>query len=330
MEEVNKYQVCVLCYTYNHALYIADALESFVKQKTNFPFVIVVVDDASSDGEPEVIRDYINNHFNVYDKTISYTKETDLANVIYAQHSTNKNCYIAAVLLKKNFYKELNKKDPLIDEWRNQSKYEALCEGDDWWLSEEKLQRQYDALESHPEVDMCACETICYKNGIEVSKKNPLHVNGVLPIEDVILGGGGYLGVSSLMLRVIILSDEYNLWRYYRLDFFLQIHGALRGGIYYIADSMAAYRLSSPGSWSVKMSSNADKRFYHVERVNETLGLLDMETMYRYHSVIQKKKALNYRYFMISGLSSGILFKSLNFKYRLKTLFLVIKNILRR
>lgn len=53
-----------------------------------------------------------------------------------------------------------------------------------------------------------------------------------------------------------------------------------------------------------------------------------METNYRYHSVIQKKKALNYRYFMISGLSSGILLKSLSFNYRLKILFLVIKNIL--
>ena len=127
MEEIKKYQVCIRCYTYNQALYISDALESFVIQKTNFPFVIVVVDDASSDGEQEVIRDFINKNFDIHDKATSYTRDTDLANVMYAQHSTNKNCYIAAILLKNNLYKEPDKKSVLVDEWRNQSKYEALC-----------------------------------------------------------------------------------------------------------------------------------------------------------------------------------------------------------
>ena len=207
MEEIKKYQVCIRCYTYNQALYISDALESFVIQKTSFPFVIVVVDDASSDGEQEVIRDFINKNFNVHDQATSYTRDTDLANIMYAQHSTNKNCYIAAILLKHNLYKEPDKKSVLVDEWRNQSKYEALCEGDDWWLSDEKLQRQFDILENHPEVDMCACGTSCFKDGKIQRHITPSSDERILSVEEVILGGGGYLGTNSLMHRVSLLHD---------------------------------------------------------------------------------------------------------------------------
>ena len=325
MEEVKKYQVCVRCFTYNQALYISDALESFVIQKTNFPFVIIVVDDASTDGEQKIIRDYINNNFNVHDKTISYTKETDLANVMYAQHSTNKNCYIAAILLKTNLYKDPDKKHLLVNEWRKQCKYEALCEGDDWWISDEKLQRQFDVLEKHPEVDMCACGTSCFKDGIIKRYINPSSEERILSIEEVILGGGGFLGTNSLMQRVSLLRDETLFWRNMYLDYIAQIHGALRGGIYYIPDNLSAYRLSAEGSWSKSMEGDRKKYFFHVERIIETLNILDKETKYKYHAEIEKKKIINYRSMFIHGLRTHLLFDVLSFSDKIKLISQIFK-----
>ena len=50
--------VSVRCITYNHENYIAQALDSFIMQKTNFPFEIIVHDDASIDKTAEIIREY--------------------------------------------------------------------------------------------------------------------------------------------------------------------------------------------------------------------------------------------------------------------------------
>ena len=50
--------VSIVCNAFNHERYIAQALESFLMQKTDFPFEILVHDDASTDGTAEIIRTY--------------------------------------------------------------------------------------------------------------------------------------------------------------------------------------------------------------------------------------------------------------------------------
>ena len=52
----NKIAVSVICNAYNHEKYIADALESFVMQKTSFAFEVLVHDDASTDGTADIER----------------------------------------------------------------------------------------------------------------------------------------------------------------------------------------------------------------------------------------------------------------------------------
>ena len=49
--------VSVRCMTYNHSAYIENALDGFTMQKTDFPFVCIIMDDASTDGEQEVLRE---------------------------------------------------------------------------------------------------------------------------------------------------------------------------------------------------------------------------------------------------------------------------------
>lgn len=145
IENLPNYMVLVRCYTFNHSAYITDALNGFTMQHTNFPYVVVMVDDASNDGEQEVIKEYIGLNFEIP----IFTKDTDYAQIIYTQHKTNKNCYIAIYFLKENHYSKKKKKAPYIQPWRNKCKYEALCEGDDYWIDPLKLQKQVDFLEEN-------------------------------------------------------------------------------------------------------------------------------------------------------------------------------------
>lgn len=155
MYNQNKYLVDIRCFTFQHVNYISDALNGFCIQKTSFPFIILVVDDASTDGEQEVIYNYMSDHFNVTDEGIAWRRETEDGVYSYAQHKTNKNCFMMALCLRKNLHAIKGAKMKLIAEWRNSCKYEALCEGDDYWTDPLKLQRQVDFLEEHEEYSMC-------------------------------------------------------------------------------------------------------------------------------------------------------------------------------
>ena len=155
--EYPKFKVCVRCMTYNQSKYIEDALNGFTMQQTDFPFVCCVVDDASTDGEQAVIKKYMNKHFDYSPNSVSFDEETDYAYIHYAQHKENKNCYFAVLFLKENLYSknEGYKKLEYIAEWRDGCEYEAMCEGDDYWIMPQKLQMQMDFMESHPEIGLC-------------------------------------------------------------------------------------------------------------------------------------------------------------------------------
>lgn len=146
MEALDGYMVRVSCMTYNHANYITDALNGFVIQQTSFPFVCTIIDDASTDGEQEVIERFVNEHFDMQDLSVAYEKETADCHVTFAQHKTNRNCYFAVVYLKENHYHKKSKA-PYVKDWSN-TKYVALCEGDDYWTDPLKLQKQVDILEA--------------------------------------------------------------------------------------------------------------------------------------------------------------------------------------
>ncbi len=146
--------VSIRCMTYNHAHYITDAMDGFCMQQTTFPYVAIIVDDASTDGEPEVIRNYLSEHFDLDEDGIARQWETDDAHFIYARHKENQNCYFAVILLKYNFWQAKKAKAPLMKKWAD-AKYIAMCEGDDYWISSDKLQKQVSFLEKNKEFVMC-------------------------------------------------------------------------------------------------------------------------------------------------------------------------------
>ena len=138
----------IVCYTYNHSSYIEDAMNGFCMQKTNFPFVSIIIDDASTDGEPEIISQYLEDHF---DMAHAQYDENNDAKRIAAIHKDNPNCHFLVILLKYNFYSIKKSKSPFYKGWYENVPYIAICEGDDYWTDPHKVQKQVDYLDTHPE-----------------------------------------------------------------------------------------------------------------------------------------------------------------------------------
>ena len=168
--------VYISCATYNHVHYVEDALNGFCMQQTDFPFLAMVMDDASTDGEQEVINRYLEQNFDLSDLSIESETNSDIRDhawrceteegvYTFAQHKENKSCYVLSVNLKKNLYKS-GKKGTLVKPWREMTKYIALCEGDDYWTDPLKLQKQVEILDSIPNCSLCyhACKNI-YEDG---------------------------------------------------------------------------------------------------------------------------------------------------------------------
>lgn len=146
------YKVLVRCFTYNQSKYIEDALNGFAMQKTDFPYVSLVMDDCSTDGEQDVIKAWMESEC---DMVKAEYIDLELSNVILVPHKTNPTCSFAFYLLKQNLWREGALKRTLVTPWREHCEYEALCEGDDYWIDEIKLQKQVDFLDSNPDYALC-------------------------------------------------------------------------------------------------------------------------------------------------------------------------------
>ena len=201
--EYPKFKVCCRCFTFNQSKYITDAMNGFTMQQTSFPFVCCIVDDASTDGEQEVIRKYVEDNFDLSDGSVAFHKETGYAHITYAQHKTNKNCYFAVLYLKENLYsKKMGyKKLEYLAEWRDECEYEAICEGDDYWIASEKLQTQVTFLENNHDYGLCASRAIYYS---EQTKKTSICGigNRELTFDSILVSGGIGTATCTIMYRL--------------------------------------------------------------------------------------------------------------------------------
>lgn len=245
----NNPLVTIHCWTFNHKPYIQQCLDSFVMQKTEFPFLAVVVDDASTDGEQEVLWDFINNEL---DSASLQKDETDDFVRVVAPHKTNKHCIFIFVLLKYNHYSINKAKGLYFKDLEEKTQYIAVCEGDDYWTDPLKLQKQVDFMEAHPECTMVCNRTKRFseKEHVFMLDSSCMEKDGFLKAEDVIRKGGLYISTCSIMYRKK-LREDYPVYckRCHVGDYPLQIMAAMKGDIYYINDSMSVYRVDNDSSW---------------------------------------------------------------------------------
>lgn len=290
MTETEKYAVLVRCFTFNQSQYIRDCLDGFCMQQTTFPFVCAIVDDASKDNEQTVIKAYLQENFNLDDNSVVRREETDDYVFIFAQHAKNKSCFFAVYLLKYNHYSLKKPKFPYLKDWLS-IKYCALCEGDDYWISANKLQRQVDFLESHPEHSLCFHPHYSLRSS-GVKKKHVQYGTDVetCPMKDVIMRGGGFMATNS-MVYITRLGNNVRDWAKSADvgDGPLLLTLANRGKIGYINEIMSCYRVASDGSWTQRILLDKKKNKVHHQKVLQTWRDYDEWTEYKYHKYIKRK-----------------------------------------
>lgn len=119
-EYQGKYQVDICLTCYNQREYIEDAIKGILSQKTDVPYRIVIGDDGSTDGSREILEMYERNC-------------PEKFKVLY--HEKN----VGVFQNRKSMFQICS------------APYVAFCDGDDYWIDEEQLQRKYDFLEAHSE-----------------------------------------------------------------------------------------------------------------------------------------------------------------------------------
>ncbi len=124
MDKEEKIMVTVICITYNQQEYIKQALSSFVKQKTNFLFKVFVGDDCSTDNTPNIIKEFADKYPDII---IPFIREQNMG-------------------AQRNLIDLCNKA---------KSPYIAFCEGDDYWIDNYKLQKQFDFMEENKNCNVC-------------------------------------------------------------------------------------------------------------------------------------------------------------------------------
>ena len=263
--------VSIICNAYNHEPYIADAIDSFLMQKTNFTYEVLIHDDASTDKTADIIR--------IYEK-----KYPSIIKPIYQ---------------KENQYSQ-GIKVGLLNIKRARGKYVAFCEGDDYWTDPYKLQKQIDFMENNTKYSLCvhAATKIDAVTNKRIKDVRPSRFSKDFSTEEVIFFGGGLFATSSMLFRrknSMVRPDFYNNSPVG--DYPLTIFLSLIGNVYYIDEFMSTYRYAVPGSWTDREFSNIEKKVKHFKLIEGMLKELDEYTKNTYSDTI-KKTILKNKYYL--------------------------------
>lgn len=257
--------------TYNHEKYIAQCIEGILMQKTNFAFELLIHDDASTDNTAAIIKEYEKK----YPKIIKPIYQTE--------NQWSKGIKIAATYQYP----------------RAKGKYIALCEGDDYWIDENKLQMQVDVLEANPEVTICYCRVQTFEGQVD-KHTIPLDksiTEGFVNLKDFTTeefkNGHWTFHTSSFFIRKEILIDcankdneKFGTFPYG--DMPVQLFALCKGKGFFIDKIMSKYRLFS-GGYNSFVLAHPEKRINDEKKLIQALTKFDEFSEFKYHEDIECK-----------------------------------------
>ncbi len=251
-------KVSVAMITYNHEKFIAQAIESVLIQEVDFDYEIVIGEDCSLDKTGEIVR-------------------------IYQQRHPDK---IRVLAREKNLGMQYNFVDTLQS---CTGQYVGLLEGDDYWTSPHKLQKQVDFLDENSDF------AICFHNAVSVWENGerpstllcPDDQKEVSNLDDIICGN--FIPALTAMFRNNLFG-EFPDW-FYTLkfgDWPLHILNAQYGKIGYINEKMGVYRIHEGGAASAA-HGNVIKWSENVEGIIQIYKTINHFFDYKYDSMIRSK-----------------------------------------
>lgn len=242
-ENIDDCAVTICCITYNHEKTIAQALDSFLMQKTNFRFKIFVGEDHGPDGTADIVREYAEKYPDVI---VPFLREDNMG----AQTNLVDLCNHA------------------------NSPYIAFCEGDDYWTDEYKLQKQYDYMQANPDVRMCFTRTLIeapedwhLRSYYKANKKGEMIIPEAIPgfkMPKRLLRGTDLIGCIPLHTSTHFYRWNYSLklpqWFYDGVEgaFPILMMQLGYGDAAFLPDVTSVYRRSDVG---VLMNSNNSDHF---------------------------------------------------------------------
>ncbi len=269
--------VSICTITYNHEQYIAEALDSFLMQETDFPFEIVIDDDCSTDINAKIIQSYIDKYPNIF----------------------NANLRSMNVGMNVNGIENLQ---------RATGKYIALCEGDDYWTDPLKLQIQINFLEENTNYVISGHDAfIVDENGNHLKdSKLPDIQKKDFDGEDLVLINTWILTLSWVFRKEAIAKVPHEILQVLNGDnFLLSIIGHFGKSKYHNDIKPAGYRSHLGGIWSRK---TAQEKLDALINTNFWI--------YCYYNRINEEKnakhfLLRYQRLVISSMENDFIIKEL-------------------
>ena len=248
-----KLSVCII--TFNHAAFIAKALDSVLMQRTTFEYNIVIGDDCSTDGTDKIVQEY---HFRWPGK-------------------------IAPLYHKENVGMSQNGKETL---GRCDGEYVAFLEGDDYWTDPDKLQLQVDYLDNNPGCAIChhRVDHISWPGGEKLREFPPRRFRVDRP-DPRTLAMCNFIQTCSVVCRRKWLPPLDEQFLELKLgDWPLCVLLSQRGWIGYLDKTMAHYRIHANNSWNdrpddYKIRGMEKMARYLLERVDDSSKTLWMDTI---------------------------------------------------
>ncbi|MFG0739811.1 glycosyltransferase [Proteus terrae] len=225
--------VSVICCTYNQEKYIEDTILGVLCQDTTYRYEFIIHDDCSTDSTSNIIKKYTDNYPNI----------------------------IKHIIPPKNIYSQGLK--PSINALSfSKGSYIALCEGDDFWIDNKKLEKQINILEKNKDINICfsSAHTLEQDGKINVIA-NYSKTSFITPLSEVIKQGGSYMPTASLVFRRNVALEFKKYFEKAPVgDYYYQILGSINNGAFYLPDTTCVYRINALGSWSLsKLTINEEK-----------------------------------------------------------------------
>lgn len=235
MSEIDTPLVSVKCMTYNQEKYIGQCIDGFLMQKTSFPFEILIHDDCSTDNTTDIVLAYAKK----FPKIIKPILEDENQ---YSKHDGSHHKKIDAAI---------------------KGKYIALCEGDDYWIDENKLQRQFDFLEKY---DDCSLDSenseVLYLNSDKKSTFSE-RPESYISIDELLKNR--QFATGSVMYRRELYEEYVNI-NAIKCDTFLWAFCSTKGKIHYRPVISSVYRRGTGVT-----ENNKIKWFFSSRNINKSI-----------------------------------------------------------